>query len=163
MHVVNLLLQGLYQIMQRGLRTWIISYLDTMLAVGWTDAWMKCTWRSSSEPSCSEVCCPRSWWGLRGAPWLLPPASAGRNWGSDPASAPLSACRARGAHCRLPPHTCWDQSCLPQADETLSLVSNSFTIYLVILWRECDLKTSQYISTQCCSRGTTNIRVFRVI
>lgn len=93
-----------------------------------------------------EVCWLRSflegsWWDLRGAPWSLPPASAGWNWGSDPASAPLSAW-ARGSHCRLPWDTCLDQLCLPQADGTRSLVSKCYSIYLVILWRECSLKTS---------------------
>lgn len=93
-----------------------------------------------------EVCRLRSflegsWWGLRGTPWFLPPASAERYWGSDPASAPLSAW-TRGSHCRLPWGTCSDQPCLPQADGTLSFVSKSFSIYLVILWRESGLKTS---------------------
>lgn len=82
-----------------------------------------------------------SWWGWRGSPWLLPPASAGWNWGSDPASAPLSAW-ARGSRCRPPWDTCLDQPCLPQADGTLSFVSKSFSIYLVVLWREFSLKTS---------------------
>lgn len=93
-----------------------------------------------------EVCWLRSflegsWWGLRGTPWFLPPASAGWNWGSDPASAPLSAW-ARGSHYRLPWDTCLDQPYLSQADGTLSFVSKSLSIYLVVLWRESGLKTS---------------------
>lgn len=83
-----------------------------------------------------------SWWGLRGTPWFLPPASAGRYWGSDPASAPLSAW-TQGSHCRLPWDTCLDQPCLSRADRTLSFVSKSFSIYLLVLWRESGLKTSE--------------------
>lgn len=107
-----------------------------------------------------EVCWPRSFpedsrWDLRGTTWFLPPASAGWNWGSAPASAPLSAW-TRGYHCRLPSDTCLDRPRLPQADGTLSFDSKSFSIYLVILRRDC----GHVSAMQCRSCGTTeDIRI----
>lgn len=66
-----------------------------------------------------------SCWGLRGTPGFLPPASAGWNWSSDPASAPLSAW-APGSHCRLPSDTCLDQTCVTQAIGCFRLLANLF-------------------------------------